>query len=831
MITRSLALILLLAFPAAPILSAPSPVEKPVQVSHHRGALKYAPENTFPAFEKSIELGADYVEFDVQRSSDGVYYLLHDSKLDRTTNGTGPVSHTSSEVVDGLDAGGWFSDRFSGERVPTLEAFLAQFAGRIGLYLDAKDIDPEDLVEILRRFKALESTVVYGGVDYLARLKEIEPTIRVLAPLSRIEEIEPLVERLDPYGFDCSWSALSKELIDRCHELGVKVFSDALGDHENAGDYFRAVDWGIDLIQTDHPDRLQKAVDDYIALRFTPRLVEGGEVRQTDPPSRRVVLERGVVEVGGGRIPFDEQVFEIAPEPPLEVPDQLYRLSDLTTRKSPAFWDGEGPRGPGTLKAYQRMVPGSLVVSSTDGSKVFRPDIDYIYDFHWGTVKPATGGEMLPHSDVRIGYEVFRCRYDALVIDGAGKVSLLKGESMPDDPTELLLPNPPAIPVGSLLLAHLFTGWTNEAITEGGVGPIVPSETNPSLGKGAPRIVKDDYHDMIPREFLIRIERPGPVGIATYRVAASGDPYGVELPRTLDNPQFGPEVVASSTQGTPLLFPVSNGGPADYSLRLDFSPLVGVDLEAGEEWRLSAEPKMIFRPDLAPLDLFPEAEVLKQRERIRRTLDKLEKGERVTVVYLGESTTAGGYWPALFTRGLQDLYPRATVEGINVGIGGENILGGLPRLEKDVFSKNPDLVVIEYVINDSSMNYHHDPRKGPGPVELAHRELTAKVRERGGIDLVYLTANMGNPAFGPAYSFENFRRMAEFYRSLCDEVGAAFVDAFQVWERMDRVHGEYFITRVKGNMVNHPYANQDKPWSADGDNADFLLHLFAPDRP
>lgn len=831
MMTHSHLPILILALLAFPSWSAPAPIAKPVQVSHHRGALKYAPENTFPAFEKSIELGADYIEFDVQRSSAGVYYLLHDSTLDRTTNGTGPISETSSEVIEGLDAGSWFSERFKGERVPTLDAFLERFAGRVGLYLDAKAIDPEDLVDALRRFNALDSTVVYGDVDFLARLKEIEPGIRSIAPLSRIEEIQPIMERLAPYGFDCSWSALSKELIDRCHALGVKVFSDALGADENHEEALRAIEWGIDLIQTDHPDRLQKAIDEYIARRLTPRLVEGGEVRQTDPPSRRVVLEKGVVEVDGKRIDFEAQEFEIEPEPPIEVPDQLYRLSALTTRKSPAFWDGEGPRGPGTQKAYQRMVPGSLVVSSTDGSKVFRSDVDYIYDYHWGTIKPASGGAMLPNMDVRIAYRAYRCRYDALVIDGAGKVSFLPGDSMPDDPTELLLPNPPAVPAGSLLLAHIFTGWTNEAITEGGVGPIVPSETNPSQEKGAPRIVNDAYHDILPRDFLIRIERPGPVGAASYRTAASGDPYGIDPPRTLDDPRFGPEVVTSATRGTPLLFPVSSGGPADYSLRIDFSPLVGVDLKAGEEWRLSAEPKMIFRPDLQPLDFFPEAEVLKQRERIQRTLDKLEKGERVTVVYLGESTTAGGYWPALFTRGLQDLYPRSVVEGINVGIGGENILGGLPRLESDVFSKNPDLVIIEYVINDSSMNYHHDPRKGPGPVEMAHRELTAKVRERGGIDLVYLTANMGNPAFGPAFSFENFRRMADFYRSLCDEVGAAFVDAFQVWEQMDRVHGEYFITRLKGNMVNHPYANQDKPWSADGDNADFLLRLFDPGRP
>ena len=60
-----------------------------MKIAHHRGAVRYAPENTLPALEKAIRLGADFVEFDLQTTRDGQFVLLHDSTLSRTTTGKG----------------------------------------------------------------------------------------------------------------------------------------------------------------------------------------------------------------------------------------------------------------------------------------------------------------------------------------------------------------------------------------------------------------------------------------------------------------------------------------------------------------------------------------------------------------------------------------------------------------------------------------------------------------------------------------------------------------------------------------------------------------------
>ena len=90
----------------------------------HRGASSYAPENTFAAFDLAIEMGARHLELDVHFSSDGHLVVIHDDTVDRTTDGSGPVTSRSLAALTALDAGAWFDPRFKGERIPTLGAVL-----------------------------------------------------------------------------------------------------------------------------------------------------------------------------------------------------------------------------------------------------------------------------------------------------------------------------------------------------------------------------------------------------------------------------------------------------------------------------------------------------------------------------------------------------------------------------------------------------------------------------------------------------------------------------------------------------------------------------------
>ena len=142
--------------PAATTASAVSPVN-----IAHRGASAYAPEHTLAAYALAIEMGADYVEQDLQLTRDGVLICMHDTTLNRTTNveevfpdravevelrgerrQVWRVSEFTLEEIKTLDAGAWFSDEFAGTRVPTLQEAIDLVKGRAGMYPETKS--PEE---------------------------------------------------------------------------------------------------------------------------------------------------------------------------------------------------------------------------------------------------------------------------------------------------------------------------------------------------------------------------------------------------------------------------------------------------------------------------------------------------------------------------------------------------------------------------------------------------------------------------------------------------------------------------------------------------------------
>ncbi len=225
---------------------------RPVKFACHRGASRYAPENTLPAFEKANRLHADFVEFDVRPSHGGKYFLLHDSQLDRTTSGHGPIRDMASSAVERLDAGSWFGRPFAGLHVPSLDEFLSAVPEGMSLYFDAKDIPPEALAAALEKHQLTERTIVYQGAGYLAKLKAIDSRIRVMPGVGSAASVDVLADTLKPFAVDSRWQILSKAYIDDCHALGIQVFSD-VPSNVNIDGYRQAIEWGIDLIQTDYP--------------------------------------------------------------------------------------------------------------------------------------------------------------------------------------------------------------------------------------------------------------------------------------------------------------------------------------------------------------------------------------------------------------------------------------------------------------------------------------------------------------------------------------------------------------------------------------------------
>ncbi len=139
-----------------------------VQAIGHRGAAFLEPENTLRGFRKAIEIGVDYVEFDVHRCRTGELVVIHDETVDRTTNGRGFVAELTLQQLENLDAG-------KGEKIPTLQEAIECCKGKVKMLIEikAKGIE-EDAVSAIAKNGIVNDAVVKSFFhEYSKNVKEI----------------------------------------------------------------------------------------------------------------------------------------------------------------------------------------------------------------------------------------------------------------------------------------------------------------------------------------------------------------------------------------------------------------------------------------------------------------------------------------------------------------------------------------------------------------------------------------------------------------------------------------------------------------------------------
>ena len=160
----------------------PAPPSAPVNIAH-RGASAYAPEHTLTAYRLALEMGADYVEQDLQLTRDRQLVCLHDATLERTTDveevfpdravtvetdggprRVWPVAAFTLDEVKRLDAGSWFGAEFAGVRVPTLQEAIDLVRGEAGLYMETKDPDTYDALGLAME-EELVRVLAANGLD------------------------------------------------------------------------------------------------------------------------------------------------------------------------------------------------------------------------------------------------------------------------------------------------------------------------------------------------------------------------------------------------------------------------------------------------------------------------------------------------------------------------------------------------------------------------------------------------------------------------------------------------------------------------------------------
>jgi glycerophosphoryl diester phosphodiesterase len=134
----------------------------------HRGASAYAPENTLPAVTLCARAHVRWVETDVRLTADNRLVMIHDDKLDRTTNGRGLVSLHNLEQIRELDAGGWLGPEYQGIQVPTLEEFLdCTIENELNLQVELKEMAGRESELVEAVVTTLKERWPFGKLDLL----------------------------------------------------------------------------------------------------------------------------------------------------------------------------------------------------------------------------------------------------------------------------------------------------------------------------------------------------------------------------------------------------------------------------------------------------------------------------------------------------------------------------------------------------------------------------------------------------------------------------------------------------------------------------------------
>lgn len=231
-----------------------------IKVVAHRGAKKFAPENTLAAFKKAYEMGADYCEMDVRMTKDSVLIIMHDSKVDRTTNGSGKVSEMTLEEIKALDAGSWFGPAYVGEKVPTLREVLQQMKDKIIPDIDFKAGDPTLVIHLLQNEGYLEEAeVTFHSGNRKILNKVLELTDKVLIrPSSKggLTNFAEMRQELQPTIVNVNWGEFSPQYINAIHGYGINAFVNCLRRADKKKCMKKAIAANADYIQADNLDIL-----------------------------------------------------------------------------------------------------------------------------------------------------------------------------------------------------------------------------------------------------------------------------------------------------------------------------------------------------------------------------------------------------------------------------------------------------------------------------------------------------------------------------------------------------------------------------------------------
>ncbi len=215
----------------------------------HRGARAYEPENTLRSFKKAIELDVDAVEFDVRKTKDDELVVIHDDKVDRTTNGKGLVSELTLNEIKQLSTE-------KDEKISTLEEALDFLDRKVKILIELKETGFENSVVQLVELKGLVDNVIIVSFLEEALKKVRELNQKVPTGLIYVRHRNPVKAALDLranyilplYRFTHTAD------VQKAHANGLKVIVWTINSIEEVAEYVKK---GVDGIASDRPDILR----------------------------------------------------------------------------------------------------------------------------------------------------------------------------------------------------------------------------------------------------------------------------------------------------------------------------------------------------------------------------------------------------------------------------------------------------------------------------------------------------------------------------------------------------------------------------------------------
>ena len=236
----------------------------------HRGASAYAPENTLASFNLAFDMGAGGVELDASVTKDRVPVVIHDNRVDRTTDGQGAVSEMTLAELKRLDAGAFFGSKFRGERIPTLAEVL-EGPGRRGIVnIELKSgrlinvgLEAVAIAKVIDEVQASDRVIISSFNHFaLSCIHTVDPRLPLgflyfnRAPLSfPYLKSQPLAQ---PTALHPRFTVVTPRFMEWARQRDYRINTWTVDDRDEMR---RLINLGVDSIMTNKPDVLNQLLE------------------------------------------------------------------------------------------------------------------------------------------------------------------------------------------------------------------------------------------------------------------------------------------------------------------------------------------------------------------------------------------------------------------------------------------------------------------------------------------------------------------------------------------------------------------------------------------